>query len=120
MNRGSLDGKSTGNKNDLASKIAKWEKTNKCSTSLMTEIKSFLFPTKRTAGDSKPLLMDHYGSTFNNVDRWNNLRSNIKYQPRIITEDIRIMIGVIENALVQTWVLKTDWKVEDDLEKAKL
>ncbi len=76
-------------------------------------INEFVGPTKKTMGFKKPPVTTHYGNTFNAVDRFNSLVSMISFSKRITDLNLRVLIGLIEVALVQPWVLLYDWRQDE-------
>ncbi len=58
----------------------------------------------------KPKLNAEYSKSFNFVDKFNRHLSNIKYRPRIADEQMRLLIGIIEVIVVQTFVIYNDLK----------
>jgi len=69
----------------------------------------------------RPTINDHYGTTFNPVDRFNRLVGAVSYQPRNASEHSRVITGVISFAIVEAWVLVCDWREgTNDLEDKTL
>ena len=60
-------------------------------------------PTKTSV--TKPIIQDHYGTTFNSVDRFNKLLGRVSFKPKCMDMDMRLLTGVISAAIVQAWVL---------------
>ena len=99
-----------GNKERKARRLARWECYSSAPERLRQQILNYLHPTATHPDSSKPPIPDLYSNEFNIVDRFNKIRSMIKFKPRIGSEDMRLLIGLIENAIVETWVLFKDWK----------
>ena len=111
-----------GVKDKLVARIAK-RKLNTTSTErLKAEVTQYLSPTIKTK--EKPLLNEMYANSFNLVDRFNRLISFISYRPRFSSECMRLLIGVIEIAIVESWVIWNDLNLskigENDTEKGIL
>src|SRR5579885_3431448 len=87
----------------MALKIAK-EEVKKNSTGELA-IETFLFPTMVTTGESKPIIQAHYSQSFSHVDRFNKLMGYVGFKPTIINKKKLVLIGLIQTAIVQSWVL---------------
>ena len=92
-------------KKKLALRVAKHELQGKSDEIMKREISTFLNPTGRVVGDDKPFVTSLYSQSFNYNDRFNKLLSFISYKPRKTSEDMVLLIGLVEVALVQTWCL---------------
>lgn len=74
------------------------------------EINAFLEEKGHTR--SKPTILQHYGDSFNAVDRLNKVRSYIAFRPRMSDEKFRILVSLVEMALIQSWLLVISWRGE--------
>jgi len=79
-----------------------------------------LFLSKKGHSRDKPEVIEHYGETFNAVDRLNKVRSYISFRPRISDEKFRILVALVEIALIQAWLLVVSWRGEANGEEDKL
>jgi hypothetical protein len=95
----------------MAARLAKWELRSTLGVKTALEVDQFLSPTMKTDHKTKPVVIKHYGDTFNAVDRFNGLLSHIAYPLRILDLKHRLLVGMIESAIVQSWVLLQDWKL---------
>jgi len=74
------------------------------------ELSAFLDDTRFVTPGEKPPITQHYGDTFNSVDRFNRIFEHMFYLPRIQSEPLAILYSIFEIALIQTWALSQDWK----------
>jgi hypothetical protein len=74
------------------------------------DIKQFLEKTCTTLRDEKPKISTHYAHTFNNVDKFNRLMGFVNFKPRISNDNMLFLTGMINIALVNSWVLFVDSK----------
>jgi len=93
----------SGTKQEMAIKIAKEEVKRNSTGDLM--IDTFLYLTLTTTRDSKPVMQAHYSQSFSHVDRFNKLMGYIGFKPTIANKKKLVLIGLIQTAIVQSWVL---------------
>ena len=93
----------SGIKDEIATRIAKKRLNPSTIQQNQEKIKKFLSPTLKTKPDDKPTVNAAYAKSFNLVDRLNRALSLISYIPKISSESMRLFIGVIEIAIVQTY-----------------
>ena len=96
----------------IANKIQKFTPIDKA----QLEITSFLRPTHSSKPSTKPILNQLYSDNFNLVDRFNNYISRVSYLPKISSTDLRLFIGLIELAIVNSWVIWRDWTNEKNVD----
>jgi hypothetical protein len=109
----------SGTKNEKALRIIKWESRSTQADVLQRDVDEFRTPKSSQA--TRPTINDHYGRTFNLVDRFNRLTGYISYEPRCTTEKMRYLTSCVQIAIINTWVLFTDWKEGDEhVEKNRL
>jgi hypothetical protein len=87
---------------------------------LKQEILDYINPTTTHSNATKPAILHLYSDIFNSVDHFNRLRKILKYKPRISSELLRLLIRLIENAAVETWVVLKDWKGKTNVELNKI
>jgi hypothetical protein len=90
--------------------LAKWEFRSTVSDKIRQKLRDYLHDTNTTPTDTKPPIPHLYSRDFNIVDKFIKIRKLIKYKPRIKSEAMRVLIGLLENAAVEIWVLEVDWK----------
>jgi hypothetical protein len=108
------------NKEKLAKKIGKWGKNASSLEQLKQEILDYINPTATHSDATKPAIPQLYSDIFNSVDHFNYLRKILKYKPRISSELLRLLIGLIENAAVEIRVVLKDWKSKTNVELNKI
>lgn len=99
-----------GSKAKLAKRVLKREEAGGDESEMMEEVKKFLEPKRVSA--EQPKIISHYGRSFNSVDRFNKLLSYVSYRPKIGDEKLRVLVALVEIALVQSWALTIDWRGE--------
>lgn len=94
-----------GNKPDLVHRLAKAMHNTKSSTQRTLEIEAFLGTPRKYREGSKPPLVAHYAATFNGVDRFDSLTSQISFKIRKGSENWRIFTALLQIAIVNAWIL---------------
>ncbi len=89
--------------------MAKWEARTSDPKMANILIDQFLTPTLKTAGASKPVITQHYADTFNPVDRFNRLCADVAFCGRKEGLYFTLLVGLVEVALVQTFIVRNDW-----------
>jgi hypothetical protein len=98
-----------GNKGVKVLRLAQRELMPENEKDVRAELSMFLQPTATTIGEQRPIINQHYRDTFNLVDKYNRLVSEISYQPRSPSDHMRMFVGVVEIAIVNTWSLYHSW-----------
>ncbi len=110
----------SGNKAELAKRLAKAKLNPPSIPTLLREIEDYLQETGSVPEGERPVLAQAYASGFNHVDKFNRLLSAVSYKPRQVSTDWCMLCAIIEMALVHTWALEMDWKLglNEDEEEA--
>ena len=103
----------------LAKKLAKAELYSTIRLNLQREIQAFNEPTGRTTGMGKPQINQYYADTFNAVDRFNRIFSQISYKPRESNTDFCILQSLVRICAIQTWALLSDYKINNNIDNCE-
>jgi hypothetical protein len=111
----SLQLHTSGNRKKLATRIAKKRLNPQRNEKALIE--RFLTPTIHTKDETKPPIQQEYANTFNHVDRFNRLMGAVSFNPRVSGKKMLYLIGIIQIAIVQTWVLLNDARMSTEGEE---
>jgi len=76
-----------------------------------------LEPTGHVQAGEKPSITQYYAETFNKVDMFNRLHSEIQYKFRCGTAKLCWLINSLLIAVINSWVIWLDFHHEDSIEK---
>ena len=95
-----IDFQIAGKKDEIATRIVKKRKNTSTIQQNQHAIDSCLSPKLKTDPDKRPIVNNAYAMNFNLVDRFNRGLSSISYLPKLSSETMRLLVGVIEIAIV--------------------